>query len=209
MRVLIIDLSSNQGSVDFARLRRAGVQGAWLKVTEGRTWDDPDWEERARAARKAGLRVGGYHYARPDLNGSKVEAAHFAARLGKIGRRDLRPVLDFEHPTSILPSHLERWARDWNQAFREHTGVAPAFYSYPAYITAIRPSKPIGNGLWLASYSRNDGRVHPYAVPAPWRKAIAHQFSSRCRVAGVPGYVDLSQAPRLRGVLAHPVMGLL
>lgn len=208
--MLIADLSSNQGSVDFARLKRAGIKGVWLKATEGRTWDDPAFSSRAAAARRHGLRVGGYHFARPDLNSAESEAAHFARVLGKVGRRDLRPVLDFEQKSDLLPSRLERWARDFNQEFRRRNGLLPAFYSYPSYIEReIRPAKPIGNGLWLASYSRNDGKEHPYVVPAPWRRVIAHQFTSNAAVAGVPGHVDLSQAKRLNGVLAHPIVGLL
>lgn len=201
--MLIVDLSSNQGSVDFARLKKAGVGGVWMKVTEGATWDDPDWVARAKAARKAGLRVGGYHFARPDRNGAVKEAHHFAAKLGKIGRRDLRPVLDYEtHPADGV------WARNFASTFRRLTGTPVVFYSYPAFIGEMDCGKPVGDGLWLASYSRNDGVEHPYTVPSPWRRAVAHQFTSNGRVAGVPGRVDLSHAPRLRGVLAHPVIGL-
>lgn len=207
--MLILDLSSNQGRVDFARVKKAGVKAVWLKVSEGRTWDDPTFHARAAAARKAGLRVGGYHFARPDLNDPGSEAQHFARVLGKVGRRDLRPVLDFEQANDLLPSRQVSWAREFNHAFRHATGLTPVFYSYPAFIDAMRPTRPIGNGLWLASYSRNDGREHSYTIPAPWRRAVAHQFSSNATVAGVPGRVDLSSAPRLRGVLARPVAGLL
>ena len=201
--MLIADLSSNQGSVDFARLKKAGVAGVWMKVTEGATWEDPDWAPRARAARKAGLRVGGYHFARPDHNSATVEAHHFVEKLGVVGRRDLKPILDFETEPGI-----ESWARTFNHVVRDLTGLIPGFYSYPAFIQQMRPLAPIGNGLWLAAYGRNDGTDHPFDVPEPWRKVIAHQFSSKCHLPGVDGPVDLSHAPRLRGVLAHPILGL-
>jgi lysozyme len=207
--LLIVDLSSNNGSVDFVRLKKSGIAAAWMKVTEGRTWDDPNYHKRAAEARKAGLRVGGYHYGRPDTNSPKAEAAHFAASLGKIGRRDLRPVLDFEQSTNLSPKQLEIWARDFNQEFRKRTGLLPAFYSYPAYIQSMQLSKTIGNGLWLASYGRNDGKEYPMQIPSPWKKAIAHQFTSSGNVVGVKGHVDVSKAWRLNAVLAHPVLGLL
>lgn len=207
--MLLIDLSSNQGSVDFARVKKAGVTGAFLKVSEGRTWNDPVWSSRARQARAAGLRVGGYHFARPDLNSAESEAAHFAKQLGTIRRRDLRPVLDFEQATGFLPSVLEKWARAFNKEFHTRAGLWPILYSYPAYLAHIQPERTIGAGLWLASYSRNDGKEHPFQVPLPWRKTVAHQFSSNCTVAGVSGHVDLSTAKNLRPLLAHPVTGLL
>jgi GH25 family lysozyme M1 (1,4-beta-N-acetylmuramidase) len=90
---------------------------------------------------------------------------------------------------------LVEWARAFNHAVHAELGVFPLFYSYASYIAAMRPAKPIGTGLWLASYGRNDGRDHGAAVPKPWRHYLLHQFSSRCRVQGCAGLVDLSHAP--------------
>jgi hypothetical protein len=75
-------------------------------------------------------------------------------------------------------------------------------------IAYIGPARPIGAGLWLASYARNDGTDHGAAVPPPWRSYVAHQFSSNCLVSGCGGRVDLSHARRLRPLLAHGLRGL-
>lgn len=206
----IIDVSNVNGVVDWHRVYAAGIRGVYLKATEGATFDDGLFQSARRRANAAGLRVGAYHFARPDHNNPKIEADHFARVVGKVGRRDLRPVLDFEQAAPKLkPVELEWWARSWNQRVLSKLGVLPAFYTYPWYEEHLKLSKPIGNGLWLADYSINDGHLHPPTIPAPWKKIILHQYTSRGLVDGVTGFVDRSIATNLRSVLAHPVLGLL
>lgn len=206
----IIDVSNVNGVVDWHRVYAAGVRGVYLKATEGATFDDGLFQSARRRAAAAGLRVGAYHFARPDHNSPKLEADHFCRVVESIGRRDLRPVLDFEQSAPKLhPTELEWWARSWNQRVLSRLGVLPAFYTYPWYEAHLELAKPIGNGLWLADYSVNDGFLHPAKIPAPWKKIILHQYTSRGKVDGVNGYVDLSYAPKLRSILAHPILGLL
>lgn len=201
----ILDVSNVQGfTINWRAVRQAGVEGVFLKATEGLTFNDGRFQTWRKQANAVGIHVGAYHFARPDLHpsGAEEEAAHFCSIVGKIGRTDLKPVLDFETPGGSAD-----WIHRFNHTVRKQLGRFPAFYSYPARIADLYLKTPVGDGLWLASYSRNDGTEHPFVVPAPWRKAIAHQFSSNCRIAGVAGAVDLSHAPSLKALLAHPVVG--
>jgi lysozyme len=207
MTVLVVDLSNNNTVVDISRLRLSGVTGMWHKVTEGTRFVDKYWPERAAEARRAGLRVGGYHFAHPG-KAVKPQALSFIAALGKVGRRDLRPVLDCEVIDGAPLPELEAWARDFVHLVKQSTGVGCLFYSYPSFITGMKLARPVGYGLWLASYGRNDGKEHPYVVPKPWRKAVAHQFTSDGRIPGIAGRADLTHAVRLAPLLAHPVLGL-
>jgi GH25 family lysozyme M1 (1,4-beta-N-acetylmuramidase) len=125
-----------------------------------------------------------------------------------VGRTDLRPVLDFEtHASALSGAQMIAWARRFNSRVHERLGLFPIFYTYPAFLS-VRPDKPIGSGLWLASYSKNDGKDHPFSIPRPWKKVVAHQFTSQGRLPGHAGHIDLSHADSLRSVLAHPVLGL-
>jgi GH25 family lysozyme M1 (1,4-beta-N-acetylmuramidase) len=207
--MLIVDLSNNNGTPDFGRIKAAGIEGVWLKASEGVSFVDQTFHTRALAARKAGLRVGAYHFARPDVNslhaGDEAEAFCRVVSTAGVGRRDLRPVLDYER---LRPRGAnETWIRDWNHTVRKRLGVGPLFYSYPALVSSLQLKTPVGYGLWLASYGRDDGTEHPFTVPAPWRKTVAHQFTSRATVAGAPGLVDLSRVVQKRAVLAHPLLG--
>src|ERR1051326_2164231 len=92
---LVVDLSNNNPLTDFPTLKKHGVEGIWHKVTEGNGFVDQDWLQRSKRARQAGLRVGGYHFGHPNTD-PRTQARFFANHLGKIERRDLRPVLDLE-----------------------------------------------------------------------------------------------------------------
>lgn len=200
-----LDLSNNNNVRSFASIKKAGYQGVILKVSEGATFVDPKWKDYSARARRNGLAVGGYHYAFPGGGDVEAEAAHFVRNLGKIRELDYRPVLDFEiNPHHLEDQALEDWARAWVRKVRDLTGVLPLFYSYPWFIQNLHIDKAIGAGLWLASYGPNDGKEHPYTIPFPWKKVVAHQFTSNGRVAGVDGDVDVNRVVLQRPLWAYP-----
>jgi len=213
-RVLLVDLSNNNPSpINFAAMRKAGVFGVLLKVSEGGTFVDETFAPRARAARGAGLRVGGYHFARP--SGDPIaQASLFANHLGRVQRRDLHPALDLEvNDDHLHPTALFTWAHKFGEHVHRITGVRVLWYTYPGFLAEQGWQHQLGSGagLWIASYGPNDGRDHgvPAGSIAPWRRYVAHQFTSVGKIAGVTGNVDLSHARSRRQVLAHGLRGLL
>jgi len=183
----MLDLSNLNGEPDFRRVYAAGQRRVELKVSEGLHFDDRYYAARRRRAQAAGLKTAGYHFGHPWMGMPREEARHFARKLGRlVPGKDLRPCLDFEEgPPSAL------WALAFIAELKRIVGVAPILYSYPDFLRRAhfrRPPAP----LWLASFGRNDGREHPFSIPPPWRGIVAHQYSSRARVAGVPGLVDIS-----------------
>jgi lysozyme len=213
---LFVDLSNNNaGEPNWRELKRH-VDGVMLKVSEGATFADRTFKPRRDRARAAGLRVGGYHFARPSMSDAPtrdavLEARHFSSLVLELGRRDYVPALDMESLSSLSRDVQVMWARAFSQEIRRRLGRYPLFYSYPAFITGLLPddAKPIGGGLWLAAYGRNDGKPYPFRVPKPWKKAVAHQFTSQGRVAGVTGLVDVSRVLQPAAMLAHPLTGRL
>ena len=207
----LVDLSNNNpGPLNFGAVKGAGIAGVWLKATEGLTFVDHDFKARAEAARMVGLRVGGYHFARPEPGTAVREATFFATVLGRVERRDLRPVLDLEvAPAAMHGEELRLWARSFLAHVHSLAGVLGLTYSSPGFLASQAWTETVGTGagLWLADYGPNDGREHPHGSPHPWRRIVAHQYTSRGHVAGVPGEVDRTRVVRRRGVLAHPIRG--
>lgn len=213
-RVLLVDLSNNNPSpIDFGKVRKAGVFGVLLKVSEGKTFVDPDYRARAKAARAAGLHVGGYHFARPA--GNPIEQATlFVGHLGKVERRDLHPALDLEvNDDKLSPASLHTWARSFGEHVHAMSGARVLWYTYPAFLKAQAWQQPLGSGagLWIADYGPNDGHDHgvPAGAIAPWRRHVAHQYTSVGKIAGVAGNVDLSHGRSRRLMLARGLRGLL
>lgn len=201
---LVVDVSNAQGTVDWARVAAAGVHGAFAKATEGQTFVDAFQAANRAGAARAKIHLGLYHFARPDRNAAEDEADHFAAVVGQLHPFELVPVLDMEVAGHVGANDAVNWARKFNRRFQHHLGVWPIFYSYSAFITQMFASQagegartPIGGGLWLASYGRNDGQDHGAEPPAPWKKTRLHQFTSHGRLPGVKGFVDLSHTSSL------------
>ena len=211
--IQLIDLSNNNaGPVNFSAIRKAGIFGVWLKVSEGLAFADPTFHRRSDAARMVGLRVGGYHFARPELDDAEAQARYFCALLGKVHRRDLRPVLDLEVNDRHLSSgDLHKWARTFLLYVHKFSRVRALTYTSPGYVEPQGWGKAFGTGagLWLADWGPNDGKDHGAHVPRPWRSIAAHQYTSVGKVEGVPGNVDRSHAPSRRHILAHPIAGLV
>ena len=200
----IIDVSMWQGEVHWDRVKAARIDLAFVKATEGVAEVDPRFAHNRAEAERLGIRLGFYHFADPLHGTPEAQAEHHASVVGKLRRRELRSVLDLETGS---PAKTEPWARAFNRRLVKRLGVTPLLYSYSAYLEAMHLTRTIGGGLWLASYSRNDGRDYGAAVPKPWRSWVAHQFTSRGHAPGIAGYVDVSHAPKLRPLLARPVTG--
>lgn len=197
--MLCVDLSSHNAAPDFRSLKAHGVDGVWIKATEGTNYVNPYYAAWHKAAAGAGLRVGAYHFARPDAGKSPSEQADwFVKHAAKPGRRDLRPVLDYE--VRKTGGGDEQWVRAFNGYVKATLGVGPLFYSYLALIGELKFSRPVGYGLWLADYTT----VAP-KPPAPWEKIAAWQYTDKGEL-GTYGPVDLSHTYGL-AVLAHPILG--
>lgn len=206
-----LDISNYQPSFPFKTAKREGYDGVWILATEGTGFVNPLLSSQVLGARAAGLRVGFYHYAEPDKHPALAEAAHFVSQIERYGiqRRDLRPMLDMERGNPHAA--YEQWSRDWNKVVKNRLGVGPLFYSNPSYIRGMKVAKPIGYGLFLAAYGRNDGTRYPPIVPYPWSRYAAHQYTSVGKIPGYPHNVDLDYVPTLTKsrVLAHPITGLV
>lgn len=200
---LLVDLSVYQHEVDFIRLKRYGVWGVCLRASSGVDYIDPDFSPRATRAKKAGLVVLSYHYSY--FNDPEKEAAHYASVI-KPHRLNGRPMLDVEEPSGAI--HVEVWCHVFNAEMRNRGLPEPLYYGNPSYIAEHHYNRPIGSGLVLAAYGRNDGKEYPVKVPAPWKFYVAHQFTSTGRIPGIQGSVDVwhSHYPRRLKVSHNPII---
>jgi lysozyme len=188
----VLDFSNNnRGSIGWARLAAAGQERAYLKLTEGTHFLDATHGQRRAAAKRAGFKVGEYHFARPSRNTPAEEAAYFLRHLPDLAPGDLRPVLDVEDPNAKPTAKVGRWVLEWVARVVHESGHVVVIYGNTSYLGALALPKVPGP-LWLASYGRNDGKEYPFRVPRPWHQAAAHQYASVRRLAGVTGQCDIS-----------------
>jgi GH25 family lysozyme M1 (1,4-beta-N-acetylmuramidase) len=188
-----IDVSKYQGRIDWRAVATTPVRFAVLRATLGNQYRDGRYARNVAGARRIGLVVGAYHYAKPGLarRDPFVEADHF---LDVIGLRagDIIPVLDIEETGGLGPRQLRTWASAWLERVYERTGVRAMIYS--------------GNSFWHGSMRNTMSlarRDHPlwvahWYVGAPdvpgrrWggRGYTIWQWSAAGRIAGIDGPVD-------------------
>src|SRR3954465_5536294 len=117
-RAARIDVSDYQGditSTEWTQIHNDGKDFAWTKATEGGGFTASTFTNNMNRGTAAGVYMGAYHYARPDLNSATTDAAHFVAVAGPyLGHGYLRPMLDIEGLSfNLSTSALSTWINDF------------------------------------------------------------------------------------------------
>lgn len=176
-----IDVSRYQGKIDWASVRDAGTQFAFIKATEGGDYVDPRFLDNWHGAGRAGVPRGAYHFmywCRP----AHEQAAWFRRNVPN-DPDALPPVLDLEwnghSRTCPFKATREAALEATKLMLREmeaHTGKRPIIYTdipfhrdvldgelhdYPHWVrsTAAEPHERYGNRRWTMWQYTTTGRV--------------------------------------------------
>jgi GH25 family lysozyme M1 (1,4-beta-N-acetylmuramidase) len=192
-----IDVSGHQRSISWRAVKRAGVAFAFIKATEGVGFVDSAFERHRTDARRAGVPVGAYHFARPDTNISAqdpiAEADHFID-VAEPAEGDLLPVLDLETP-GLSSAQMARWAKRFLQRVEKRIGEPPILYTFTSFWRdKVGDSRTFTRyPLWLANYGPNDGRPHDVSPVGGWSSIAIHQYTSEGSIPGFDGDLDLNR----------------
>lgn len=165
------DVSSFQGNIDWNAVADF-ADFALIKITEGRTVEDPNrLKNSAAAAKTEGLLIAPYHFAHPDNNDPRIEARHFVAtarqagfrlghqRRGLFRRTELPGVLDYE--VADPQRHDDKWIADFVDEYQKLTGQKPIIYG--GSVLSERTTKNFGCRLWRAAYQQHyDAGLNPH-----------------------------------------------
>ena len=190
------DGSSYQGNINWATVRKAGFGGGAEKVTQGTTYENPDWPAaRAALLAEAGpeFTPGAYLYLTAG-NGAG-QADYFASKAGNIPGFVIW--VDLERAAGVSPSVTD--ARDCTARLRVHyphnrVGIyAGESFTGTAYLT-------FADLLWSPHYVTGTGTPAAIyrSVPASFwdayggRTPVLLQFSQTATVPGVAGQADVS-----------------
>ena len=77
--ILGIDVSHYQGTINWAQVKGAGYVFSWAKATEGTNYTDVNYISNATNGVTAGVYMGAYHFAHPDVNSTNAGAISEAA----------------------------------------------------------------------------------------------------------------------------------
>jgi GH25 family lysozyme M1 (1,4-beta-N-acetylmuramidase) len=191
-----IDVSNNNGRIDWDAVAGAGITFAFMKATEGIGFQDATLPRNWREVKRIGLARGAYDFGRPDRAMPETEAQYFldyvlgqGLETGDMLALDLE---DFQGSLlrAIMP--VGEWTLRWLQYVERSVGFAPLLYTsagvadqfgFAGYPDLAR------FGLWLASW-----RSTMPAPPNPWNLIAFWQYgvASAGTVPGV-GEVDVNR----------------
>ena len=181
-----IDVSYHQEAIRWPRVQEAGIQFAFIRVSDGTAVPDPRFVENWAAARRAGIRRGAYQYFRPDDSATAQADLLLAALAFDPG--ELPPVLDVETSGGRSPRQIADKIRVWLARVRDQLHVEPIIYTGPEFWRdGVDSADFTTQPLWLAHYTS----ICP-TVPAPWTRWAFWQYSETGRVPGITGRVDLN-----------------
>ena len=196
-----IDVSHYQGTIDWARVAAAGKRFAFMKASDSTDYVDPTYVTNRAQAKLQGLKVGAYHFARPDATpGDAVaEADHFIAT-ADWGGGDLVPVLDLETTGGLNVANLQAWVTAFLGRINDRTGVKAMIYTSPSFWTNkmgdTQAFAAAGyKSLWVAHWTTNPSATVPASNWAGngW---TFWQYTSDGSVPGILGRVDLDRYNR-------------
>lgn len=191
-----IDVSNNNGHVDWSEIAAAGYRYAIAKATEGLSFVDAFYAENRAGAEAHGLAFGAYHFFTPGEDAA--EQATFFLQHAQPKHGEIVPTLDYERPPAVRAP-----AEAFVTAVKRELGHYPMFYTFLSFAEGMRipPGSPLAQcPLWLADFTT----ARP-AAPRPWHEIVIWQHSSTGKVAGVGGSVDLDAGAPPIDDKAHPI----
>jgi len=195
----VVDISSNNiHPIDWTKVVKGGVAGAYIKNTESTNYVNPYFTTDKRNATAAGVPWGVYHFAQPGKADPVASAKFFIANGGALGQ--LPPALDLE-VTKLSPLATAQWALTWLQTVQALSGRKPIIY-VGYYFPASQYGFLASYDLWLPAYSNgyqpapNVCALARPKVPNPWVVSgegwQLWQFTSVANPSGLLGHIDLS-----------------
>lgn len=180
-----IDVSYYQETIDWQRVRRAGIRFAFIRVSDGATIRDAKFAINWAEAKRAGIVRGAYQYFRPDQSVT-AQADLMIAAMHSRDHDDLPPVIDVEVDAGLAAPVVAARAQLWIDRVRRKLGVEPIVYTGSALWRNGGAGPLATQPLWLAHYTQGCP-----TLPAPWTRWTFWQHTERGAVPGIAGPVDL------------------
>lgn len=181
-----IDVSRYQGTIDWATVKTdENVSYVYLKATEGASLVDKTYHYNLKEARKAGIKVGCYHFFSPTTD--PVTQFNNFSNVVELKEHDLIPIIDVENRgRGSLESFRQRLSKFLSMV-EEHYGIRPIIYT----------SSNFYNKYLAGGYTDYKYMIARYKDEVPELtddvKFVMWQFTANGTISGIKGPVDRSR----------------
>ena len=189
MEIKGIDVSSYQGKPDWAKVKKAGIDFAILRIHQ-KNGPDSSFEHNYKGCKTNAIPVGGYKYSYALTPAQALEEAEDT--LSVLAGRGLDfPVfydLEWKQQRKLGKAAVEKIAEAFLNRIKK-AGYKVGIYCNVDWYQNILTEKLKSYDLWLARYPANDnGTVQERLRP---NVGVGWQYSESGKVAGISGNVDM------------------
>ena len=182
-----IDISHHQGTINWSETAKDPKAGyVYIKATEGRDHVDDTYAFNVREARRYGLKVGAYHFFRPNVSAAD-QFRNFTGIVDK-KKQDLIPLVDVEVTGGVAVSTMLVRLEELLQMLTREYGVKPLIYTgrnfYNKYIGPYSQFK--GYKFMIAQYTTDEPVLMNDDDYVIW------QYTGHGSIRGIRGSVDQS-----------------
>ena len=201
--VLGLDCSKYQVDINWAQAKAAGIDFAFVKITEGTTGHEDNLynlKARVLSAQKNGVKVGYYHFARPGNvalpeDDANEEAQNVLGHIGFLPVANLPLVLDIEaySDQNIWDNkvdHMNRFIKTFIAKMAARN-IQVIVYSYKSFLDDNTDHSFGTYPLWVAAYVNNP-EVNLPVIPLGWTEWKIWQFTEKGQIGGYTGDIDLN-----------------
>jgi len=180
-----VDVSVYQGTIDWAKVKAAGISFGICRVSDGTNTLDSTFTANWKGMKAQGLVRGVYQFFRPSQD-PVAQADLLASKVGAIGPGDLPPTCDVEVTDGVAAATIVARVQAWSAEIEKKLDVTPMIYISPGFSSALgSPTVFWANDLWVAHWG-----VATPSVPASWKDWTFWQWTDKGSVNGISGVVD-------------------
>jgi len=184
-----IDVSVYQGTIDWPKVKAAGVEFAYIRVSDGTGSHDSKFTSNWSNARAAGVVRGVYQFFREDED-PIAQADLLLDAMGALEPDDLPPAIDVESVDGASGATIVANVKAWMDRIEAGSGRRAIIYTgRPFWDTNTGSSTAVSDhALWIPNW----GVTCP-SISVAWSNWGFWQYSSTGMVSGIAGAVDLDR----------------
>ena len=185
-----IDVSHNNANIDWKTVAADGIAFAFTKATEGKNFQDPQFNANYAAMKANSIIRGAYHFFRPSAD-AKAQAENLLEMVHALEAGDLPPALDVEVNDNQTPSAIISGIQLWLDVVGAALKCKPIIYTSASFWNANLngTAQFAEHPLWVAHYT---SKPQPN-IPMGFSRYTIWQFSEQGVVKGIKGNVDLDR----------------
>lgn len=181
-----IDVSHYQGQINWDMVAKdPNVAYAYVKATEGAGYLDDTYLYNLREARRAGVRVGCYHFFSPTAS-VMAQLKNFTSNVD-LKQHDLIPIIDVETRGRSRLSEFCSRLQTFLDGVEKHYGVKPIIYTSSNFYNKYLAGRFTDYMYMIARYHDDVPELTDDVRFVMW------QFTASGRVSGIRSAVDRSR----------------